>query len=127
VFSPVACGNIFDIVEGRSEYSSLNEFVQKHPAFRAFRKEQARITDRKRPCLLMDHPEAFRRIYRAGGCRPARNMPDGYLDGHIAHHLDEVADQWRQTAEHLRPLMPGERSIGMRQRRTASSAAAGGK
>jgi MoaA/NifB/PqqE/SkfB family radical SAM enzyme len=109
VFSPVACGNIFDIVEGRSEYSSLNEFVQKHPVFRAFRQEQSRITDRKRPCLLIDHPEAFRRIYRAGGCRPAKNMPDGYLDGPIARHINEVADRWRRKAEHLPPLLPGER------------------
>lgn len=132
VFSPVACGNIFDIVEGRSEYRSLNEFVQNHPVFRAFRREQARITDRKRPCLLIDHPEAFRRICREGGCRPAKNMPEGYLDGQIASHLDDVADQWRQTAEHLRPLMPGESLAAVANHdeaatKTASSAAVAGK
>ncbi|MCX7803646.1 MAG: radical SAM protein [Planctomycetota bacterium] len=108
VFSPVAGGNIIDIIEGRSEYKSLDEFVQKNPVFRAFREEQSRISDRRRPCLLMDHPDAFRRIYQRGGCRPAKNMPGGYLDGHIAHHLDETAESWKRMAERLRPLMPGE-------------------
>ena len=108
VFSPVACGNIIDIIEGRSEYGSLDEFVQKNPVFRAFREEQSRISDRKRPCLLMDHPEAFRRIYRKGGCRPAKNMPGGYLDGDIARHLDDTAESWKRVAERLHPLMPGE-------------------
>jgi hypothetical protein len=111
VFSPVACGNVFDIIEGRSEYASLSEFVQKHPAFRAFRDEQGKIADRTRPCLLIDHPEAFRRICRAGGCRPAKNMPEGYLDGPIARQIDEVADEWRRKAEHLPPLLPGERLV----------------
>ena len=111
VFSPVACGNVFDIIEGRSEYASLSEFMQRHPVFRAFRQEQARITDRKRPCLLIDHPEAFRRICRAGGCLPAKNMPEGYLDGPIARHIDRVADEWRRKAEHLPPLLPGERLV----------------
>lgn len=106
VFAPVACGNIFDIIEGRSEYASLKDFVQRNPVFVAYRAEQAGIRDRKSPCLLIDHPEIFRRIASLPGCRPAKNMPAGYLDGEIARALDRAAAEWRELAAHLPPL-PG--------------------
>jgi MoaA/NifB/PqqE/SkfB family radical SAM enzyme len=102
VFAPVASGNIFDIIAGRSEYSSLNDFVQRNPVFVAYREEQAKIKDRKRPCLLIDHPEAFRRIAEVNGCRPAKNMPLGYLDGDIARAIDLAAAEWR----HVAPTLP---------------------
>jgi len=104
VFAPVACGNIFDIINGTSPYRSLREFVQEHPVFAAYRQEQAKIEDRARPCLLIDHPEAFRRICRAEGCRPARNMAPGYLDGEIARAIDAAAREWREYVERLPPL-----------------------
>ncbi|MFO7900175.1 MAG: radical SAM/SPASM domain-containing protein [Planctomycetota bacterium] len=104
VFSPVACGNVFDIIEGRSDYESLADFVSRHPAFVAFRREQARITDRARPCLLIDHPDAFRRVCRSGPWRPAKNMPDGYLDGAIARHMDRCAADWKWQVAEMPPL-----------------------
>lgn len=104
VFSPVACGNIFDIIAGRSEFKSLRDFVQRNPVFVAYRDEQTRITDRSRPCLLIDHPEAFRRISRVTGCRPAKNMAPGYTDGEIGRHIDRVAGEWREMAQVLPPL-----------------------
>ena len=104
VFAPVACGNIFDIILGKSEYASLNELVQRHPVFRAFRTEQQRITDRSRPCLLIDHPEALRRIRRVEGCRPAKNFPPGYLAGRIAGAVDAAAWEWAQKAASLPPM-----------------------
>jgi hypothetical protein len=114
VFSPVACGNIFDIIEGRSDYGSLNDFVQRHPVFRAFREEQAKITDRARPCLLMDHPEAFRRVARVPECRMAKNMAEGFLDGRIARHIDATAKAWADLVPHLAPL-PAEREAACAQ------------
>lgn len=104
VFSPVVCGNIFDIVNGRSPYGSLREFVRSNPVFRAFRREQDGITDRSRPCLLIDHPEAFRRVAKTVGCRPAKNMPPGYLDGDIAGAIDRTAARWRERSAELPPL-----------------------
>jgi MoaA/NifB/PqqE/SkfB family radical SAM enzyme len=101
VFAPVASGNIFDIIAGRSEYASLNDFVQRNPVFVAYREEQAKIKDRKRPCLLIDHPEAFRRIVRVNGCRAAKNMPAGYLDGDIARAIDFAAAEWGRLAPTL--------------------------
>jgi MoaA/NifB/PqqE/SkfB family radical SAM enzyme len=123
VFSPVACGNIFDIIHGRSDYASLNDFVQRHPVFRAFREEQGGITDRARPCLLVDHPEAFRRVAALPECRPAKNMADGYLDGDIARHIDATAKAWEDLAATLPPL-PAEREAARerQQRRTAARA-----
>ncbi len=104
VFAPVACGNIFDIINGRSEYSSLNDFVQRHPVFAAIRREQRRLNDRRSPCLLIDHPEVFRRIYRMEGCRAAKNMPAGYVDGEIARVIDERAREWAEVAPALPPM-----------------------
>jgi hypothetical protein len=108
VFSPVACGNIFDIIDGRSPYRSLNDFVQRHPVFLTFRDEQTQITDRARPCLLIDHPEVFRRIAKVAGCCPAKNFPAGYLDGDIARTIDETAEAWARIVPTLPPL-PAER------------------
>ena len=105
VFSPIACGNIFDIIKGKSEYSSLRDFVQWHPVFVAYREEQKRITDRASPCLLIDHPEAFRRIYKIGASRPAKNMPPGYLDGEISRIIDERAAEWNKTTPKLPPMI----------------------
>jgi len=101
VFAPVACGNIFDIIEGRSEYRSLNDFVQRHPFFVAYRSEQKRIKDRDRPCLLIDHPGAFRRVCRSAPYWATKNMPPGYLDGEIAEHIDRVAKEWQKAAAQL--------------------------
>jgi MoaA/NifB/PqqE/SkfB family radical SAM enzyme len=108
VFSPVACGNIFDIIRGQSEYRSLTDFVQRQPVFVAFRDEQCGITDRARPCLLIDHPEAFRRVADIAGCRPAKNMAAGYVDGEIARTLDKTAEEWAALVPTLPPL-PAER------------------
>ena len=105
----MSCGNVFDIVRGESPYRSLRQFVEEHPVFVAFRREQEGIADRSRPCLLLDHPEAFRRIARIEGCRAAKNMAEGYLDGAIARAVDEVAAEWRRKAREL-PSLPGVRA-----------------
>ena len=107
VFAPIACGNIFDIIQGKSQYTSLNDFVQNHPVFKAFREEQKKITDRARPCLLIDHPEAIRSICNCEGWWPAKNMSEGYLEGEIAQIVDQVAAEWRQFVPTL-PLLPAE-------------------
>jgi MoaA/NifB/PqqE/SkfB family radical SAM enzyme len=106
VFAPISCGNVFDIVNGRTEYSSLSDFVQRNPVFAAYRAEQRAITDRKRPCLLIDHPEAFRRIAKLPCLHPAKNMAAGYLDGQIAANIDRVAAEWKELSAALPPL-PG--------------------
>lgn len=95
VFAPVACDNIFEIQRGASRYANLSDVVQHHPVFAAFRDAQKEIRDRARPCPLIDHPEAFRRIAAIDGCRHARNMPEGYLDGRIAEILDAGAEHFR--------------------------------
>jgi len=115
VFSPVACGNIIDIVEGRSSYKSLYQFIQQSPVFRAFRQEQKKITDRTRPCMLIDHPEAFRRIAALSDCRPAKNMAPGYLDGQAARHIDAVAAEWAAKAATLPPIISEQPPPGVYQ------------
>jgi MoaA/NifB/PqqE/SkfB family radical SAM enzyme len=125
VFAPVSCGNIFDILSGRSEYMSLRDFVQRHPLFRAFREEQRGVTDRARPCLLIDHPEVMRRLVQVGGCRAARNMPAGYLDGEIARTLDWVSAEWAQKAPTLPPLPAQREHLADAQRDGERRAAAG--
>jgi MoaA/NifB/PqqE/SkfB family radical SAM enzyme len=126
VFTPVAAGNVFDIIHGRSPYRSLNEFVQTNPVFRAFRREQATITDRDRPCLLIDHPEAFRRVARCADCRPARNMPPGYLDGQIARTFDALAAEWRRVKMPPLPAQVGRMQYYKDRPQHDHAAAAGG-
>jgi len=104
VFSPVVCGNVFDILEGRAEQASLAEFVRDNPVFRAYRRHQAEITDRNRPCLLIDHPQAFRDIARQPTCRPDHTMPTGYLDGEIAAAIDVAAEEWAERSAKLPPF-----------------------
>lgn len=117
VFSPVACGNVLDIINGQSDYDSLDDFVQHNPVFCRFREEQAKITDRARPCLLIDHPDAIRRVAREEDCRPAKNMCPGYLDGEIAECVDERAEQWRRLVPQLPPIGPeSESAEGSRDR-----------
>jgi MoaA/NifB/PqqE/SkfB family radical SAM enzyme len=115
VFSPVACGNIFDIVQDRTDYVSLEDFVQNNPTFRRFREEQSKITDLARPCLLIDHPQAIRRVVQEEDCRAAKNMCPGYLDGAIAESVDERAERWRQLVPELPPVgAESERNTGDR-------------
>jgi len=104
VFAPVTCGNIFDIIQGRSPYRSLADFVQRHPVFVAFRQAQQQVTDRARPCLLIDHPQLFRQIAAQPECRAAKNMAPGYLDGDIATAIDHCATSWSALAAALPPL-----------------------
>jgi len=78
--------------------------IQRNPVFMAYRAEQKKLTDRTKPCILMDHPEAFRRICQVEGCRPAKNIPPGYLDGDIAKAFDAAAAEWEKAAEGLPPI-----------------------
>ena len=106
VFSPVACGNILDIIERRSEYRSLDDFVNRHPLFVKFREKQKEITDWRAPCMLMDHPEKIRSICaEVSSWFPANNMPKGYLDGGIARALDACSRAWCDALRDI-PLVP---------------------
>jgi hypothetical protein len=66
VFSPIACGNIFDIGHGRSGYVSLRDFAERHPTFVAFRRERL-------PC----GPEHDRRLRRRRDCQAHRRRRKG--------------------------------------------------
>jgi MoaA/NifB/PqqE/SkfB family radical SAM enzyme len=105
VFAPVACGNMRDILTGKSEYKSLTDFVNRHPFFAAFRVKQHEITDYRAPCLLMDHPEKFRDVCARTPWYPALNMPDGYMNGEIARDLDRASAEWRDALCRL-PIVP---------------------
>jgi hypothetical protein len=46
----------------------------------------------------------YRRIAKVRTCRPAKNMPPGYLDGEIGRAVQSIAQEWRDYAAHLPPL-----------------------
>jgi len=108
VFSPIAVGNIFDIIEGKTPYRSLDDFVQRNPFFVGFREKQKLIHDRAAPCLLIDHPELFRDLCKNIPFKAAKNMPPDYLEGPIAKAIDELAAAWKALVPNLPPL-PSER------------------
>ena len=105
VFSPVACGNIRDIVRGTSPYRSLADLVNHHPFFVGFREKQRQIEDYRAPCMLIDHPDLFRELCRQVPFYSAKNMADGYLDGAIAREIDRRAAEWREKIRGL-PYLP---------------------
>jgi len=121
VFSPIAVGNILDIIEGRSEYSSLDDFVQRHPFFVGYREKQKLISNRAAPCLLIDHPELFRQLCWEVGYRPAKNMPPDYLEGPIAQAIDEVASEWDSKLSELEPLLPEKEALADSGGQTAAA------
>lgn len=108
VFSPVALGNIFDIINGKSPYKSLNDFVQNHPFMAAIRRAQTQVTERSSPCLLIDHPHLFRQVCADYGYKAAKNMPADYFDGPIASAITAQAQQWKAAVPNLPPL-PAQR------------------
>jgi len=103
VFAPVACGNIFDIIHGRSEYESLTDFVRRNPVFTAYRRHQKEVPDHAAPCLLIDHPEMIREIAHAPTARPAKNMAETYFEGEIAQAIDRAAAEWNAMLPNLSP------------------------
>ena len=120
VFSPVAVGNVFDVIAGRSRYASLDELVQRHPMFVGYREKQKLIRHRAAPCLLIDQPELFRQLCRELGYKPAKNMPPDYLEGPIAQAIDAAAAAWHAKLAELEPL-PAEREAGLSRRETAAA------
>jgi len=105
VFSPIACGNVFEILSGRSEYRSLADFVNRHPFFVRFREKQKSIADWRAPCLLLDHPEHIRDVCAHAEWFAGPNMPAGYLEGTIARAVDEAARSWNAALRRM-PLVP---------------------
>ena len=105
VFSPIACGNVHDILSGASEYTSIGDFITRHPFFVAFRECQKRITDHRAPCVLIDHPELIREICGAAPWFPGKNMPEGYLDGEISRAIDDDARYWNERLRTM-PYIP---------------------
>ncbi|MCE5279647.1 MAG: radical SAM/SPASM domain-containing protein [Planctomycetaceae bacterium] len=105
VFAPVAGENILEIIAGRSEYRNLDDYVQRSDLFKAYRREQEGVTDRNRPCMLIDNPQAFQRIRCSENCRPAKNFPPGYADGEIAEVITQVAQEWQEKCTQLPPVI----------------------
>lgn len=108
VFCPVSCGNVLDIIAGRSPFRSLQDLAQNHPTFVALRRHQQAIADRNRPCLMIDHPGAFREVFAAGHCSPAINMPPDYAAGPIADAIDRAAREWSEKSATLGGLIEAE-------------------
>ena len=121
VFSPIAVGNIFDIIEGKTPYRSLDDFVQRNPFFLGFREKQKLIHDRAAPCLLIDHPELFRDLCKNIPFKAAKNMPPDYLEGPIAKAIDELAAAWKALVPNLPPL-PSERHAAEKKKQVEKQA-----
>jgi hypothetical protein len=96
VFSPVSCGNVYDIFEGRVPYTSLAQFIEEAPLFRCYREAQKRIDDFRAPCILIDHPNLFSEVTRDSDWKPAKNFPEGYLSGSIREAIERTAKEWKQ-------------------------------
>ena len=83
----------------------LDECVDKHPFFVKFREKQKEVADRRAPCLLLDHPQKIREICAEAEWFPAKNMPQGYLEGDIATVVDVCSRQWHGALQNM-PAVP---------------------
>jgi len=88
-FIHLSQGNINDM--------SLKEALQL-PFFKEIQKLQPYSTNLLSPCLLVDHPELFRKI----GSLPGVRGTDGTLENmykDVGKHLDKLSKEWEEVSE----------------------------
>jgi hypothetical protein len=67
------------------------------PFFKEIQKLQPYSDNLLSPCLLVDHPELFRKISSLAGVRST----DGTLEnmsGEVGKHLDELSKKWEEVS-----------------------------
>lgn len=104
VFSPFAVTHLKEIESFSDFYPStpsaikfknLQDALTNHQTLRAYRKAQDSITDRYRPCVLIDNPELAREVFSQNPHQKTNKTPEDYLQGKIADVITERANEWR--------------------------------
>jgi len=103
VFSPFGVANLNEIKsfsefypETEKKFRNLQEAITSQETFQFYRRQQDKITDRFRPCVLIDHPHLAREIFSTKYCFATNNTPEDYFEGRIASIIDKRAREWKE-------------------------------
>ncbi|KKM09352.1 radical SAM protein [Clostridiales bacterium PH28_bin88] len=88
---------------------TLVEALQ-NPLFKAYQKRQPFNDNPRRPCPLIDNPEALREMVKETGARPTQLHQDAAAD-EFADRMAPYAAAWGEMADSLRALSHTNRTI----------------
>lgn len=69
--------------------------------FRAIRSRQGEMTNRLRPCMVIDRPQVLRDHVERFGAKPSQPGGEKTLRGDLASQIDHIASQWKERADRI--------------------------
>jgi hypothetical protein len=81
----------------RRRFKNIQDALTSQEALISYREQQAKIKDRFRACVLIDHPDYAREIFTKNQCFETNNTPTDYFPGRTADIIDQRAKEWREV------------------------------
>jgi hypothetical protein len=107
VFSPFGVAGLSEIESfsrllgstngNRRRFKNLQDALTNQETLVFYREQQAKIKDRFRPCVLIDHPDYAREIFAENHCFETNNTPADYFSGRTADIIDQRAKEWKEV------------------------------
>jgi MoaA/NifB/PqqE/SkfB family radical SAM enzyme len=107
VFSPFGVAGLSEIESfsrllgstngNRRRFKNLQDALTNQETLVFYREQQAKIKDRFRPCVLIDHPDYAREIFTENHCFETNNTPADYFSGRTADIIDQRAKEWKEV------------------------------
>jgi MoaA/NifB/PqqE/SkfB family radical SAM enzyme len=107
VFSPFGVARLSEIESfswllgatngNRRRFKNLQDALTNQETLVFYREQQAKIKDRFRPCVLIDHPDYAREIFTENHCFETNNTPADYFHGRTADIIDQRAKEWKEV------------------------------
>lgn len=69
--------------------------------FRSIRSRQGEMSNRLRPCMVIDRPQVLRDHVERFGAKPSQPGGEKTLSGPLAAQIDQIASQWKERADKL--------------------------
>jgi MoaA/NifB/PqqE/SkfB family radical SAM enzyme len=106
VFSPFGVAHLNEIESftsfpefrnGNKRFKNIQDAITNQETMVFYRKQQDKIKDRFRPCVLIDHPDYAREIFSKKHCFETNNTPADYFNGRTANIIDQRAKEWKEV------------------------------
>ena len=107
VFSPFGVSHLNEIESfsgllgptngNKRRFRNLQDALTNQETLVFYREQQAKIKDRFRPCVLIDHPDYAREIFSKKYCFETNNTPLDYFRGRTADIIDQRAKEWEEV------------------------------
>jgi MoaA/NifB/PqqE/SkfB family radical SAM enzyme len=69
--------------------------------FRGIRSRQGEMSNRLRPCMIIDRPQVLRDHVKRYGAKPSQDGAEAILDGKLAEEIDGIAREWKKRADKI--------------------------